>query len=175
MRRHLGVAAMTRPAAFMSYAHVDNEGGKLTEFRQRLSAEVRLQTGEEFLIFQDRNDIAWGQNWRARIDGALNAATLLIPIVTPSFFLSPDCKKELTRFLERERQLGRDDLILPVYYISTPKMDEPRRRRADRLARVLASRQYADWRELRFEPLTSPVAGRALAQLAGRMRNRFWR
>jgi hypothetical protein len=112
---------------------------------------------------------------RARIDGALNAATLLIPIVTPSLFLSPDCKKELTRFLERERQLGRDDLILPVYYISTPKMDEPRRRRADRLARVLASRQYADWRELRFEPLTSPVAGRALAQLAGRMRNRSWR
>jgi hypothetical protein len=65
MRRHLGVAAMTRPAAFMSYAHVDNEGGKPTEFRQRLSAEVRLQTGEEFLIFQDRNDIAWGQNWQA--------------------------------------------------------------------------------------------------------------
>jgi hypothetical protein len=26
-----------------------------------------VQTGEEFLIFQDRTDIAWGQNWQQHI------------------------------------------------------------------------------------------------------------
>ena len=161
----------------MSYVRfVDqHEGGKLTQFSERLAAEVQVQIGEEFLIFQDRNDVAWGQNWQARINEALDEATLLIPIITPAFFRSPACREELSRFLERERQLGRDNLILPVYYISTPKLDDPRRRKADKLAKAVASRQYADWRELRFEPLTSPVAGRALAQLAGRMRNRFWR
>ena len=76
-----------QPAAFMSYVRLDDqhEGGKLTQFRERLAAEVRLQTGDEFPIFQDRNDIAWGQNWQARIDETLDAVTLLIPIITPSF------------------------------------------------------------------------------------------
>jgi F-box protein 11 len=166
-----------QPAAFMSYVRfVDqHEGGRLTQFRERLAAEVQVQTGEEFLIFQDRNDIAWGQQWQARINETLDAVTLLIPIITPAFFRSPACREELTRFLERERDLGRGDLILPVYYVSTPELDDPKRREADELAKVLASRQYADWRELRFEPFTSPVVGRALAQLAGRMRDSFWR
>jgi parallel beta-helix repeat protein len=173
----VGVAVMSRqPAAFMSYVRfVDqHEGGKLTQFRERLAAEVQVQTGEEFLIFQDRNDIAWGQNWQARINETLDAVTLLIPVVTPAFFRSPACREELTRFLERERDLGRQDLILPVYYVSTPELDDPKQREGDELAAVLAARQYADWRELRFEPFTSPVVGRALAQLASRMRDSFW-
>lgn len=165
------------PAAFLSYVRLDDqhEGGQLTEFRTRLSAEVRMQIGSEFPIFQDRNDIAWGQNWRDRIEETLDAVTLLIPIITPSFFRSPPCRDEVARFLERERQLERRDLILPVYYISTPEMDDPERRDADGIAHELAARQYADWRELRFEPFTAPVVRRTLAQLAARLRDSFWR
>lgn len=101
--------------------------------------------------------------------------TLLLVIVTPGFFRSPACRAEVERFLTRERDLGRDDLILPVYYVSTPELEDPARRVADPLARVIASRQYADWRELRFEPFTSPVVRRAIAQLAARMCDTFWR
>ena len=163
-------------AAFMSYARFDDQhdDGQLTAFRERLSAEIRVQTGEEFSIFQDRNDIAWGQNWQQRIDQALDAATLLLVIITPSFFRSPACRTEVQRFLEREQTLGRDDLILPVYYVSTPELDDPHGRDTDTLADVLASRQHTDWRELRFEPATSPVARKALASLATRMRDTFW-
>jgi len=166
-----------QPAAFMSYARFDDlhDDGQLTQFRERLSAEVRVQTGEEFLIFQDRNDIVWGQNWQKRIDQTLDAVTLLLVIITPGFFRSFACRAEVERFLARERELGRDDLILPVYYVSTPELEDPARRDADELARVLASRQYADWRELRFEPFNSPVVRRAIAQLATRMRDTFWR
>jgi TIR domain len=130
-------------AAFMSYVRFNDQhdDGQITQFRERLSAEVQAQTGEEFLIFQDRNDIAWGQNWQARIDETLDAVTLLIPIITPSFFRSPACRAEVERFLERERELGRQDLILPVYYIDTPELDDPERRDTDELAQVLASRQ----------------------------------
>ena len=49
-----------KPAAFMSYVHSDDKYGHLTKFRERLSDEVRVQTGEEFPIFQDRKDIQWG-------------------------------------------------------------------------------------------------------------------
>jgi hypothetical protein len=52
------------PAAFMSYVNFDDthEEGRLTEFCRRLSGEVRMQTGEESCIFQDRKDIDWGSS-----------------------------------------------------------------------------------------------------------------
>lgn len=52
---------MSRTAlAFMSYVNLDDqhEQGRLTRFRECLSGEVRMQTGEPFDIFQDRKDIA---------------------------------------------------------------------------------------------------------------------
>lgn len=165
------------PAAFMSYARFDDQhdDGQLTAFRERLAAEIRVQTGEEFAIFQDRTDIAWGQNWQRRIVETLDAVTLLLVIMTPGFFRSPHCRAEAEQFLDRERRLGRDDLILPVYYISTRQIDDPGRRAADPLAAALAARQYAEWRDLRFELTTSPAVRRAIAQLAARMDETFWR
>jgi hypothetical protein len=44
---------------------------------------------------------------------------------------------------------------------------------AHELARVVAARQVADWRELRFEPITSPDVRRTVAQLAARVRDTF--
>jgi F-box protein 11 len=163
-------------AAFMSYVRFDDahDDGQLSQFRERLAAEVRAQTGEKFAIFQDRNDIAWGQNWQQRIDEALDAVTLLLVIITPSLFRSPPCRAEFEKFLGRERALGRADLILPVYYIGAREIDDPELREADQMAAVLASRQFADWRELRFEPVTSPLVRKTLAQLAARMRDAFW-
>jgi F-box protein 11 len=163
-------------AAFMSYVRSDDahDDGQLSQFRERLAAEVRAQTGEEFAIFQDRNDIAWGQNWQQRIDEALDAVTLLLVIITPSLFRSPPCRAEFQRFVDRERALGRADLILPVYYIGAREMDDPELREADGMAAVLGSRQFADWRELRFEPFTSPLVRKSLALLASRMRDAFW-
>ena len=166
-----------QPAAFLSYARFNDQhdDGWISKFCERLSAEVRVQLGEEFPIFQDRKDIAWGQSWQKRIDQTLDAVTLLVVIITPGFFRSSACRAEVERFLARERDLGRDDLILPVYYVGTPELDDPERRDADKLASVLRSRQFADWRSLRFEPLTSRKARKAIADLATRMRDTFWR
>src|SRR3984957_9712701 len=160
----------------MSYARFNDmhDDGQLSAFRERLAAEVRAQTGREFVIFQDRAYIAWGQNWQKRVDETLDSVTLLLAVITPGFFASKACREELDRFLERERELDRDDLILPVYYISARELDDSETRAADELATVLTSRQFADWRELRFEPLTSPVVRKAVAQLASRMRDNFW-
>jgi len=159
--------------AFMSYVRFDDEheNGRLTEFRKRLSAEVRMQTGEEFPIFQDRNDIQWGQNWKERIEESLDEVTFLISILTPSFFKSQACRDELERFLEREKKLKRNDLILPVYYVDCPLLNEKAKRATDELAELIAARQYADWRDLRFEPFTSPQVGKILAQLAVQIRD----
>jgi parallel beta-helix repeat protein len=164
------------PAAFMSYVRFNDQhdDGQLSQFRERLAAEVRAQTGQKFAIFQDRNDIAWGQNWQQRIDEMLGAVTLLLVIITPSLFHSQPCRDEFRKFLDRERVLARSDLILPVYYIRAREMDDPGLRAADEMATVLTTRQFADWRELRFEPFTSPLVRKAIAQLASRIGDTFW-
>jgi len=161
-----------QPIAFMSYAINDDrhDGGKLTQFRERLSGEVQMQTGEEFVIFQDRQHILWGQKWKERIEESLDGATFLIPIITPRFFNSPYCRDELQRFLEREQKLNRGDLILPVYYVSCPLLDDARKRGTNELAQVIATRQYADWRDLRFESFDSPQVARRLVDLAIQIR-----
>jgi F-box protein 11 len=152
----------------MSYVRRDDqhENSRLTQFRERLSGEVGLQTGEEFPIFQDSNDIAWGEQWQQRIDGSLDAVTFLIPVLTPGFFRRPACRDELERFLGREEQLERHDLILPVYYVDCPVLNDEAKRETDPLAKIIAARQRADWREFRFEPFTSPQVGKMIAWMA---------
>ena len=165
------------PIAFMSYVRFDDqhEDGRLSEFRSRLSAEVGMQTGEAFPIFQDRNDIQWGENWKQRIDDSVDGATFLIPIITPSFFRSEACRKEVEQFRTREAELNRNDLILPVYYVNCPAVNDADNPTIADLAELIFSHQYADWRELRFEPLTSPEVGRMLAKMAVQIRDALGR
>jgi formylglycine-generating enzyme required for sulfatase activity len=157
------------PIGFMSYARSDDEheNGNLSAFRARLCGEVRIQSGDtSFDIFQDHIDIVWGQQWQQRLDAALDSVTLLIPIITPTFFNSDACRAEVARFALREQQLGRTDLIFPVYYISANVLDDKAKREKDAMAQVIASHQHMDWRELRHDPLTSPDAAKMLAKMA---------
>jgi hypothetical protein len=159
------------PVGFMSYVRDDDtyERGRLTELRTRLSGEVAAQRGEPFPIFQDREDISWGQQWQERIDSSLDSATFLIPIITPRFFRSEACRAELERFVKREQELRRGDLILPIYYIDTPELNDQNKRDSDALAEVIHSRQYWDWRPLRFKPFASEQVGETIAQMAAKV------
>jgi len=162
-----------QPIAFLSYVRFDDkhDEGRITKFRERLSQEVRMQTGEEFPIFQDRNDIRWGQNWKERIEESVDGSTFLIAILTPSFFRSKYCREETERFLEREKRLNRNDLILPVYYVDCPLLNDEAKRATDRLAQILSSRQAINWRELRFKSTNSPKMRKSLEGLAIQIRD----
>ncbi|MFP4439637.1 MAG: tetratricopeptide repeat protein [Chloroflexaceae bacterium] len=72
----------------------------------------------------------------------------------------------MEQFLARAARLGRSDLILPVYYISVPALENPTRRVNDPLAQTPAAHQRMDWRELRFERFDSPRVRRMLAQMS---------
>jgi F-box protein 11 len=147
-------------AGFMSYAHIDDADKRLTELCRYLAQEVQRQTGEEFKIFQDRADIGVGQQWRPRIGESIDSATFLIAFLSPGFFKSTECGREVALFLKREKQLRRNDLILPIYFIDYPAFNSAKNGAAASLECQLANRQFADWREVRFEPLGSPVIGK---------------
>ncbi len=167
--------------AFMSYTRFDDEQdrGYLSRFRDALSREVRGQTGEEFSIFHETKDITWGQHIEQQVIDSLQDVIFFIPILTPSFFTDNSCIEELQLFLERERTLQREDLILPVYYIQADIMEhaiqEAQNTRNGNngawLAKVLAQRQYVDWRNLRFEALDSQTVRKRLSTMAIQIRD----
>jgi cobaltochelatase CobT len=179
------------PIGFLSYVRDDDEHeeGRLSEISRRLSGEVRIQSGKPFPIFHDKTNIAWGQQWLERIENSLDAVTFLIPVITPAFFESEQCISELLGFLGRERKLGRNDLILQIHYLDCPILRDKQRmpdypledviagrlvekewrRLRHPLAKKMASRQYEDWRELRFEPLAGPEIRRKLAEMAAQI------
>jgi hypothetical protein len=162
---------MSNPIGFMSYTHSDDkhENGRITKLCTRLSGEVQMQTGEEFGIFQDRKDIAWGDQWKRRIQESIDASTFLFPIITPAFFKSAPCRNELQWFLDREKQRGRNDLILPIYYVNCPILEDEQERESDPLAKAIAARQYSDWRKLRFKSLSNAEVQKELERMAKRI------
>jgi F-box protein 11 len=157
---------------FLSYLNRADKlaKGGITQLRERLEEELQLQLGLDFHIFQDRQNVAWGQNWRRRISEALGEVMFLFPVLTPGFFQSAECRKELRQFLEYEKQRGRDDLILPIHYVGVSELTEPATAERDELVEQLLARQIVDWRELRVEPHTNPVVGRALESMAKQVR-----
>jgi hypothetical protein len=128
-----------KPKAFFSYAHRDDQNGRLTKLRERLSTEVSVQTGEEFEIFQDRLSILWGQDWKERIETLLNEVIFLIPVITPRFFNSQSCRDEPRQFLKREKKLGRNDLVLPIYYVDSSLVADDNKRNTDESAQAISA------------------------------------
>jgi cobaltochelatase CobT len=154
------------PVAFLSYVRDDDahDFGGVTKFRERLEGEVKIQSGQRFEIFQDRNDIRWGQFWEERITESLSEVTFLIPIITPSFFVSPACRTEFETFLRMEQTLGLSKLILPIYYVSCDVIDGDDR--GDPIVTAIKRRNWTDWRSHRFSAFENPDVRAALAELA---------
>jgi CheY-like chemotaxis protein len=155
--------------AFLSYTRMDNEffGGAVTSLRQLLELGVKVVTGDRsFQIFQDVDGIELGQRWKDRLGEAISASTFFIPIITPLFFTSEPCRDELRRFVTHEEALGRNDLILPVYFVTAPVLERAELRDADPLASLIASRQRFDWRVRAGAAPNDPQMRQDVMQLA---------
>ncbi len=124
-------------------------------------------TGGDLELFLDRDALRWGDDWRERIAEALAAATFFIPIMTPRYFDSAECRREVIRFAREASRLGVESLVLPVLYapVSDLVAEEP----SDEALLLLKPYQYEDWTTLRFEELTSGHYRRAVARLAQRL------
>ena len=167
---------MAEFAGFLSYARLDDqyEDGRVTEFRSRLENAVRQWTGERgFQIFQDTEDIRWGQKWEGRIEEALEDVLILIPIMTPLYFSSEASRWEYELFLKREEKLGRKDLILPVYWLNCDILEDRRRRDADPWAKGLSNHQRVDWSKFRATSFDTPEMRQAFDGLALAIKQTF--
>lgn len=156
------------PAGFWSYAHKDDEQvkGRIVRLAGEIGDAYSLLTGEELRIFLDRQDLEWGHQWRARIEEALQETTFFIPIITPRYFKSTECRRELLKFLGHAASLGAQELLLPILFVDVDDLEEDS---TDEAKAIIAKTQYADWRDLRLTDEASEAHQRAVTELAKRL------
>ena len=109
----MATIARLTPKGFFSYARTDDAQGKLSDLRAYVEIEVRQQLGDKFELYQDTKNIEIGQAFPNEIQKALDEADVLIAIITPSYFKSDYCRRELDCFLDREKKIERTDIIIP--------------------------------------------------------------
>ncbi|MCX5014250.1 toll/interleukin-1 receptor domain-containing protein [Streptomyces sp. NBC_00555] len=164
--------AKAQPAGFWSYTHRDDQldGGRIIRLSERIAHAFEIITGEPLEIFLDKKSIEWGDAWRGRLDSALTATTFLIPVVTPKFLNSQECRREVITFAGHAASLGLEELLLPILYVDVPQLagssgTEP----DDEVVELIARRQWVDWRDLRLEDEDSPQYRKAVHKLALRL------
>lgn len=160
---------MAEIGGFWSYVHTDDDadGGRIAQLARDVVAQYEMLTGDSIRLFLDRDNIEWGDEWRLKIDSTLESVAFFIAVLTPRYFRSVECRRELNFFARRADKVGVKELVLPILYVDFSAFhDEPCQDNAIELAK---SFQWKDWTELRFEAADSPKYRRAVSELAQRL------
>jgi hypothetical protein len=156
-------------AGFWSYTHDDNQsdGDRILRLAELLKSEFALLTGSDLDLFVDRTDLKWGEEWRLRIENALATTTFFIPVVTPRYFKSEECRKELLRFVGHAKALGAEELVLPLLYLDVAdlRLEAP----SDEAVATVKERQWQDCRSLRLLAEDDPEFRAKVNELARRL------
>jgi hypothetical protein len=157
---------------FWSYVHADDDGdeGRILQLAADLQSEFAAITAGSLELFHDRTSLEWGDDWRARIDEAIAQAAFLIPIVTPRYFASQECRSELLAFASHARTAGVEDLVLPVYWIEVRELEHDPS--VDEVVALVAARQRQDLRAVRLTDRSSSVYRQAIYRLASALAER---
>ena len=160
---------MAAAGGFWSYVHEDDdaEQGRIVDLAHRIAAEYELQTGKSIELFLDRDSLQWGERWRQVVDETLAGVAFFIPVMTPRYFQSVECRRELQVFIARATRLGVKELVLPLHYATYAPLleDHP----DDDLVALLQEFQWEHWQELRVEDAASGPHRKGVARLVTRL------
>ncbi len=154
---------------FWSYVRSDDaaDGGRVIRLARDIAAEFEMQTGEVIELFLDRDELQWGDDWKDEVDIALASVAFFIPVLTPRYFQSAECRRELQYFARRATELGVRDLVLPLLYVDIPGFQQ--NNVSDDLMLLVGGFQWENWLDLRFaDPMSEPYR-RGVARLVLRL------
>lgn len=91
---------MATSQGFWSYVHADDEaeGNRISRLARDVAAQFQMLIGEPLDLRLDRDAIKWGEVWRDKIDLSLASVAFFIPVMTPRYFMSAECRRELQFF-----------------------------------------------------------------------------
>src|SRR3984893_13062932 len=152
------LAQLPKLIGFFSYSRTDDEGddGAVLALANRIYRELRSQLGrndQNFKLWRDKDALAAGEQWKEKLKEAVSESVFFIQMVTPSAVNSGFCRFEFESFIERERELGRNDLVFPILYISVPDLEITTM--ADPVISIVKDRQHVDWRPIRHRDVNS--------------------
>lgn len=134
----------------MSYEYDVFVSYKIGKVYGRWVHEVFIDFFKEYLdqslgrvseIFLDKDSITNGDAWPERIKRSLLTSKCLVAILSPLYFNSPWCKKEISVMLFREERLGYRKLNNPSGLISAVTLHD-----GDRFPEIIGKIQNRDWR-----------------------------
>ncbi len=154
---------------FWSYTHDDNEaeGGRIRRLAKDIVAAYELRTADRLELFVDSMSIQWGDDWEQRVNTALAGTVFFIPILTPRFFRSKECRRELIKFAQEAKRLGVSELLMPILYVDVPGLDDPAVE--DEAMSIVRRHQYEDLRIIRLEEVDSSEYRKAVDRLAAQL------
>lgn len=160
---------MSNSRGFWSYVHKDDQGdnGRICDLARDVAEQFEMLTGESIDLFLDRDALEWGDSWKDKIDASLASVAFFIPVITPRYLMSFECRRELQFFARRAENLGIKELVLPLYYVKVPALEAEAP--GDDLVSILKTFQWEDWRELRYEDRASKAYRQAVSRLAERL------
>lgn len=161
---------------FWSYVQQDDwgDGNRIRDLADDLREQYRILTGEQLGLFIDKES-GWGEAWKERIDNAIAGTTFFIPIITPSYFRSPECRRELLKFAREAERLGLTELLLSVHWVRVPELEDSPEASSDEAVRLVAKYNWEDLREERLEDRESSVYRKAVVKLAENLVERVQR
>jgi hypothetical protein len=163
---------MPKMRGFWSYVHKDDEVdmGRVVALARDIAANYEAIRAEEIELFLDSDQLHWGDDWRTEINESLGNVAFVVPVLTPRYFQSVECRRELQFFLDRTAALGIPQLVMPILYMDVPKLheDEP----DDPLMVAVKQRHWKDWRELRFDERSSGAYRSSVHDLANEIAER---
>jgi TIR domain len=159
---------MAEAVGFWSYVREDDEGdhGRILALADDLREQYRIQTAEKLGLFVDRQSVEWGEEWKKRIDTAIAGTTFFLPVITPSYLQSPECRRELLKFVREAERLGLTQLLMSVYWVTVPALESNPEDSDDEAIRFLAKYNWQDLRNERLEERDSSAYRKAVTALA---------
>ena len=160
---------------FLCHVHLDDVlvGGRITRLADRLEHAIQVHSGGTFSIVRTGKEAFWDVRWETVMEKALSEPCPLFPVVTPAFFNSEFCCREVLAFSAIKSKLRGLGLIFPIYFVGADLMEsEVARARAPAKVRAVAkllSTQYEDWRELRLGNEATLAYAEAIDRFAQRI------
>jgi hypothetical protein len=136
---------------FWSYVRKDDKAvdGAITRLAEHVVEDYEMKRGDETIdLFLDTAKVKWGERWREKVREAIEGGAFFVPIVTPRFLSSEECRKEILEFAEQERELGREGLIMPLYFVEVAAVEA--KDSGDPVVELLLENNREDWRERRL-------------------------
>lgn len=160
---------MSKMGGFWSYVHADDDAefGRIAALARDLVAQYEMLTGEAIELFLDRDSLAWGNAWKAKVDGSLASVAFFIPVISPRYFQSTECRRELRSFATQAQRLGLTELIMPLLYVDFAGLhvEQP----TDELIDTVNRFHWEDWTQVRYLERESGEYRRRVVLLAERL------